>query len=187
MEQNVDIPVPRGRHGEGGLQGLRPGQNSVASSSHSPGAADEVFTKVFFRTFRHMKKVRGWVRTRGRNMKKVRTLLLACPWCPSQCWEEYLVTRMDEYGRWWYRWEVHPGRWYLLDTSDGVVWWDELGWFSAELESFFVRQSTAASGKISAFLAHAVRTWKFGASLPSGFVSGSHSSVCGCCLWNTEN
>ena len=40
--------------------------------------------------------------------------------------EEYLVTRMDEPGRWWYRSEVHPGRWFLRDT-DGVVWWDEPG------------------------------------------------------------
>ena len=37
VEQNVDFPVPHGRlsrGGERGLQGLRPGQNSVASSSH---------------------------------------------------------------------------------------------------------------------------------------------------------
>ena len=36
--------------------------------------------------------------------------------------EEYLVTRMDEFGRWWSRSEVYPGRWFLHDTSDGVVW-----------------------------------------------------------------
>ena len=67
VEQNVDIPVPHGRHGRGGrggLQGLRPGKNSAASFSHSLGAADEVFT-WFFPS--HMEKVRGWVRTRGRN------------------------------------------------------------------------------------------------------------------------
>ena len=43
VEQNVDIPVLHGRGcraGRGGLQGLRRGQVSTASSSHSPGAAD---------------------------------------------------------------------------------------------------------------------------------------------------
>ena len=43
---HVDIPVPR----SGGLQGSRPRQASSASSTHSPGVADEVFTRVF-RTF----------------------------------------------------------------------------------------------------------------------------------------
>ena len=56
----VDIPVPR----SGGLQGSRPGQGSTASSSHS-GVADEAGQGVF-RTFPRWKKVRGWVRTRGR-------------------------------------------------------------------------------------------------------------------------
>ena len=41
--------------------------------------------------------------------------------------EEYLYKRVDEFGRWWYRSEVCPGRWFLCDTSDGVVWWDEPG------------------------------------------------------------
>ena len=51
---------------EGGLLGLRPDPNSAASSAHSPGAANEVFTQ-FFRTFSRGVKVRRWVRTRGRN------------------------------------------------------------------------------------------------------------------------
>ena len=42
VEQNVEIPVPHGRGGWGSLQGLRPGQVSAASSSHSLGAADVV-------------------------------------------------------------------------------------------------------------------------------------------------
>ena len=42
--------------------------------------------------------------------------------------EEYLVTGMDECGRWWSRSEVCVGRWFLRDTSHGVVWWDEPGW-----------------------------------------------------------
>ena len=59
---HVDIPVPC----RGGLQGSRPGQNSAASSAHSPGAADEVFTG-FFALFPVRKRVRSWVRARGRN------------------------------------------------------------------------------------------------------------------------
>ena len=49
--EHVDIPVPRG----GGLQSLRAGQVSTASSSHSPGDADDVFTRSF-RTFLRSKK-----------------------------------------------------------------------------------------------------------------------------------
>ena len=97
VEQNVHIPVPHGRSGRGGgrgLQGLRPGQNSIefgraehvdipfprgggpqgfrprqfstASSSHSSSDADEVFTKVF-RTHPHTKKMRRSPAPRGRN------------------------------------------------------------------------------------------------------------------------
>ena len=65
-EQNMDIPVPQGRGGGEGLLGLRPDPNSPASSAHSPGAVDEVLA-VGFRTSPQEKKVRGWVRTRGRN------------------------------------------------------------------------------------------------------------------------
>ena len=60
-----------------------------------------------------------------------------------------------------------------------VVQRQVLEWFSAELESLFVRQSAAASGRISAFHARAVHTWKFGVLFPSGFVSGSQTS----CVW----
>ena len=35
--------------------------------------------------------------------------------------EEYLDKWVGEFGRWWSRSEVHPGRWFLHDTSDGVV------------------------------------------------------------------
>ena len=83
VEQKVDIPVPLGRGGRGGvgvleglrrgqnstafggaehvenlvprgggLHGFRPGQVSSASSSHSPGAADEVFYMLVFALFR---------------------------------------------------------------------------------------------------------------------------------------
>ena len=48
VEQNVDMPDLHGRGGGASLQGLRPGQSSVASSSHSLGAADEVFYTVFW-------------------------------------------------------------------------------------------------------------------------------------------
>ena len=40
--------------------------------------------------------------------------------------EEYLDKWVDEFGRWWSRSEVLPGRWFLHDISHGVVWWDEL-------------------------------------------------------------
>ena len=89
----VDIPVP-GRGGRGGscggLQGFRPGQNSTAdveqvvdtpargglhgflpgqsssSSSRLLGEADEGIQGGFSH-FSPSKKVRSWVRTRGRN------------------------------------------------------------------------------------------------------------------------
>ena len=63
--EHVEIPVPPGRGGRGGLLGLRPDSNSAGSSAHS-GTADEVFPGRF-RTFSQEKKVRRWVRTRGRN------------------------------------------------------------------------------------------------------------------------
>ena len=65
VEQTVDIPVPR----SGGLPGSRPGQGSAASSSHV-GAADDA-RLLFFRTFPRMKKVRGLVRTPGRNWVRI--------------------------------------------------------------------------------------------------------------------
>ena len=34
---------------------------------------------------------------------------------------------VDEFGRWWSRSEVFPGRWVTHDTTDGQVWWDEPG------------------------------------------------------------
>ena len=34
---------------------------------------------------------------------------------------------VDEFGRWWSRSEVFPGRWVMHDTIDGPVWWDEPG------------------------------------------------------------
>ena len=64
--EHVDIPVRQGRGVGTGLLGLRPDPNSAASSAHSPGAADEVFT-VVFRTFPWVKKSASLVRTRGRN------------------------------------------------------------------------------------------------------------------------
>ena len=60
VEQNVDIPA------RGGLHGFLPGQGS-SSSSRLLDDADEGIQGVF-RTFpRPEKKVRSWVRTRGRN------------------------------------------------------------------------------------------------------------------------
>ena len=92
-------------------------------------------------------------------------------------------------------WEVVLARhlrWRVGRADELLVWLSVLGkylpvvvqrqvleWFSAELESLFVRQSAAASGRISAFHARAVHTWKFGVLFPSGFVSGSQTS----CVW----
>ena len=59
VEQNVDIPA------RGGLHGFLPVQGS-SSSSRLHDVADEDFTG-FFRIFPRLKKVRSWVRTRGRN------------------------------------------------------------------------------------------------------------------------
>ena len=60
--QIIDNPAPGG-----GLQDLRPGQSSV-SSSHSPAdLADGAFQGVF-RTFPQNKKVRHYLRTRGRKL-----------------------------------------------------------------------------------------------------------------------
>ena len=42
-----------------------------------------------------------------------------------------------------------------------------------------MRQSTVALGRISAFLARAVHTWKYVTLFPPGFVSGSYAS----CVW----
>ena len=111
VEQNVDIPVLRRRGGRG-LQDFRSGQDSTAfgGADHveiparvleifkvSPetgfycvisalsGAGDEAFTGGF-RTFSFFsrKKLRGWVRARGRNWPRTRahprSELMACPW-----------------------------------------------------------------------------------------------------------
>ena len=40
---------------------------------------------------------------------------------------EELGIWVDEFGRWWSRSGVSPGRWLLHDTSHGPVWWDEPG------------------------------------------------------------
>ena len=40
---------------------------------------------------------------------------------------EELGIWVDEFGRWWSRSEVFPGRWVMHDTSNGPVRWDEPG------------------------------------------------------------
>ena len=96
----VDIPVPRSR----GLQGFLPGQGSTASSSSShvrAGAVDELFTGVF-RTFPRLKKVRGWVRTRGRNW--ARTLLHGLRRLMLSPWRALTTSlRRSRRRRWWWR------------------------------------------------------------------------------------
>ena len=121
VEQNVYIPVPHGRGGGRFPHDLRP---------HSPGAADEVFTGFFFALFSSKKKVRSWVRTRGRNWPRTllhgRRRLMACPRCPrrtsrSQCWRSSSRRRTSTNG-WTNSAAGGSGRRFTLDTSDGVVW-----------------------------------------------------------------
>ena len=96
-ERIIDIPVPQSRGGGGGLLGLRPNPNSAASSSRSY-AVDEAFTG-FFRTFPQIKKMRGWVRTRGRNW--VRTLLLGLQRLVATAWRSRRTSRRLGWSRWW--------------------------------------------------------------------------------------
>ena len=98
VEQNVDIPVPRGR-GRVGL-GLLPGQSSTAFSGadHRSGTAEQIVdipaprggqdlpsavsssvlpgtaNQGVFLTFPRGKKVRTWARTRGRNCSPSRAI-----------------------------------------------------------------------------------------------------------------
>ena len=151
--EHVDIPVPQGRGVGGGLLGARPDTNSAASSVRS-GAADEVFPGGF-RTFSRGQKSATLGPHSGSELSADFT-----SWTPAACGvpmvpepvleveaeEEYLVTRMDEYGRWWYRSEVHPGRWFLRDT-DGVVGRAQLGLACFQFCVFlFMCQSTVALG-----------------------------------------
>ena len=59
--------------------------------------------------------------------------------------------------------------------------------FFAEHESLFMRQSTVALGRISAFLARAVHTWKYGAFFRRVSYLAVTRPVSGCCMRNTEN
>ena len=101
--------------------------------------------------------------------------------------EEDLDKWVDEFGRWCstplMAWSggMSPGRadellvWLsvLGEFLPVVVQRQVLGWFSAEHESLFMRQSAVASGRISAFLARAVHTWNLH---PHGSSSFSMSS-----------
>ena len=68
--------------------------------------------------------MRRWVRTGGSELSADFTLwtpaAYGVPMVPEpvlevESEEEYLVTRMDEFGRWWSRWEVFLGMWFLHD------------------------------------------------------------------------
>ena len=123
VERNVGIPVPHGRGGGGGPQYLRPGQNSAASSSHSPGAADGVL-----QGFSHFCPDG---KTSARLGPRSGSELAAdfTPWTPAACGvsmvpeedepEPVLVAEFEEqdldkwvgeFGRRWFRSEVYPGR-----------------------------------------------------------------------------
>ena len=65
-------------------------------------------------------------------------------------------------------------------AAGGFQWFFAYRWATTgvmgvqtELGYLFMRQSTVASGEFLAYLAYVVHTWKFGALLRRGFVSGS--------------
>ena len=135
VEQIVEIPVSRGFGG--GLQDFRPGQGPTASSdflaysSVSPGHAGEGVC----RTFPQNKKSPNSPASQSSDLLgEVR------PWTPAAYGApmvaepltvaelEELGKWVDEFGRWWSRSEVFPGRWVMHDTTDGPVWCDEPGW-----------------------------------------------------------
>ena len=126
MEQNVDIPA------RGGLHGFLPGQGSSSSSRLHDGADDGI--QWVFRTFPREEKSAEEGPHSGSELGADFT-----PWTPAaygvpMAAEPLTVAELedlgiwvDEFGRWWSRSEVFPGRWVMHDTTDGLVWWDELG------------------------------------------------------------
>ena len=100
MEQNADIPVPPGCGGRGGPSCFPPwtGFNSVLwsrsrrksvssrwrSSRFSPETGFKCFTRALAKRRFALKKMRGWVRTRGWNWPRSRARprgeLMPCPW-----------------------------------------------------------------------------------------------------------
>ena len=155
VEQIVDIPARRG------VQGFLSGQGSTASSSRRLHDDADEGIQVVFRTF-HPKKVREWVRTRGRNCSqsraRPRSELMPCAWSPRRTSqrriEEDCDLWVDEAWRQRMRTAAFPGRWYLLGTGfDGSIWWDEPGWGSwgatwgsRWLSAFFVACRFATTG-----------------------------------------
>ena len=126
LEQIVDIPAREG------LQGFPPGQGS-SSSSRLHGGTDDGIQEVF-RTFPRDEKSAEQGPHSGSELGADFT-----PWTPAaydapmvaQSWSveelEELGIWVDEFGRWWSRSGVFPGRWVMHDTSGGPVWWDEPG------------------------------------------------------------
>ena len=126
LEQIVDIPAREG------LQGFLPGQGS-SSSSRLHGGTDEGIQWVFHTFLREEKSAEEGPHS-GSELGADFT-----PWTPAAydapmaagSWSveelEELGIWVDEFGRWWSRSGVFPGRWVLHDTSHGPVWWDEVG------------------------------------------------------------
>ena len=157
MEQIVVFPVPQDRReGGGGLQISLPEQGSTAyleqivdfpargghcffpgqgtsSSSRLHDGADGGI-RGGFRTFSRDEKSAEEGPHSGSELGADFT-----PWTPAAndapmaagSWSaeelEGLGIWVDEFGRWWSRSGVSPGRWLLHDTSHGPVWWDEPG------------------------------------------------------------
>ena len=126
LEQIVDIPAREG------LQGFLPGQGS-SPWSRLHGGTDAGIQGVF-RTFPREEKSAEQGPHSGSELGADFT-----PWTPAACDApmvaeslsaeelEDLGIWVDEFGSWWSRSGVFPGRWVMHDTTDGPVWWDEPG------------------------------------------------------------
>ena len=139
VEQNVDIPVPRGRGRSRGGLGLHPGQSSTAysgadflpaataeqnvdipvprggqdlpSSASSPGLPGTANQGVFNTFFPEGKKVRRWARTRV-----PRVPASVSPSTSSAQLEDFFIDENDDV---WMR--LPSGQWMLLGSDPHVL------------------------------------------------------------------
>ena len=115
---HADTPVPQGRGSFGGPQGFFPSP-SGASSSHSPGAVDEAFTKVF-RTFPQNKKS---AKSGSRSSQRVPVSFGPSTPAPQQRvrlmqW----VMIMNEHGFYFWNMDTGEKRWQMEEGSQ-PRWW----------------------------------------------------------------
>ena len=191
VEQNVDIPVPRGR-GRVGL-GLHPGQRSTAfrGAEFLPAATAEQHVDIpvprgsrdlpsvvsssglagtanqgVFRTFHRGKKVRRWVRTQGRNW--VRTSAH-----PRRRLSWRISSRMQLVCGCGFQ-GVGGNFWARTQKSGGLG----EGWDGA----LVMRQPTDAIGSISCPLCLCSSHLEYGTLFPCPCIWQSSFRASGCCL-----